>query len=50
MHNGYYDRSMGTIGDNKHLKLSDIRDRIDDKDANVVKQRLDALRRYNTNT
>jgi hypothetical protein len=31
---------MGTIGDNKHLRLTDIRDRIGDKDADMVKQRL----------
>ncbi len=44
-HSGYLDRSMGTIGDNKQLRLTDIKDRIGDKDADLVKQRIDVLRR-----
>jgi hypothetical protein len=36
---------MGTIGDNKQLRLTDIKDRIGDKDADLVKQRIDVLRR-----
>ncbi len=36
---------MGTIGDRKHLHITDIRDRVGDKDANLVKQRLDVLRK-----
>jgi hypothetical protein len=41
---------LGTIGDNKQLKLGDIRDRIGDRDADVVKQRLDSLKRSQNNS
>jgi len=41
---------LGTIGDNKQLKLADIRDRIGDRDAEVIKQRLDSLRRNQNNS
>ena len=40
MHNSYIDRSMGTIGDNKQLRLADIKDSIRDRDADVVKNKL----------
>jgi hypothetical protein len=40
MHSSYIDRSMGTIGDNKQLRLADIRDSIRDPDANAVKYKL----------
>lgn len=36
---------MGTIGDNKQLRLTDIKERIGDKDADLVKQRIDVLRK-----
>jgi L-cysteine desulfidase len=36
---------MGTIGDSKQLKLADIRDHINDKDAELVKQKLDNLKK-----
>ena len=44
-YSGYLDRSMGTIGDNKHMQLTDIKDRIGNGDADMVKQRLDILRK-----
>lgn len=36
---------MGTIGETKHFRLADIKDRIGDEDADVIKKRLNALRR-----
>jgi len=35
---------MGTIGDNKQLRLTDIRDSIKDGDADAVKGRIDKLK------
>jgi hypothetical protein len=40
LHDTYIDRSMGTIGDNKKLRLADISDSIHDMDAEAVKNRL----------
>lgn len=47
MHDTYIDRSMGTIGDNKKLKLADISESIHDMDAEAVKNRLENLRERN---
>ncbi len=47
LHETYIDRSMGTIGDNKKLRLADISDSINDMDAEAVKNRLQNLRQRN---
>jgi hypothetical protein len=35
---------MGTIGDNKQLRLTDIKDAIRDEDADAVKTKIDRLK------
>ena len=41
---GYLDRSMGAIGDNKKYDLDSVNRDLVDKDKDVVRQRLDVIK------
>jgi hypothetical protein len=46
--NNYLDRSMGAIGDHKKFELDSLQYDPADKDAEIVKKRLESLRNKGT--
>lgn len=40
----YLDRSLGAIGDHKKYELADMQHDLKDKDADIIKKRLETLR------
>ena len=46
-YSNYIDRSLGSIGDSKHLRLADIRDPIVDRDSDQVREKMENLRKRN---
>lgn len=43
-HQQYIDRSVGAIGENRKINLTQMSDKVNDEDSDVVKMRLENLK------
>lgn len=46
-HQQYIDRSLGSLGDPKKVNMTQIHDKVEDEDSEVVKTKLEHLKNRN---